>query len=213
MSLFKYVGENASELQTQLLDQIFVAAVAVALASVVGIAIGVGSRRWPLFRGPAMGFASIAITLPSFALFSALAIFMGIGEAPVIVGLAVYALLPVARNTMAGLQSVDPAVTDAARGMGMNSLQVLWNIELPLATPLIIAGIRQAAVMTMAIATVGAAIGANDLGQQIFAGIRDTSTNEMLAGIIPVTLLGLLADRSLALVQLWLTRNQRSAHA
>ena len=209
VTLLRYVGDNFPELQAQFLDQILVSSVAVAIAAVLGVAMGVTSHRWTPARGPLMGFASLAITIPSFALFSAVAAFTGIGEPPVIAGLAVYALLPIARNTLAGLEGVSESVIDAAAGMGMTSRQRLRSIELPLAAPLIVAGIRQATVMTVAIATVGAAVGANDLGQQIFAGIRDSSTVEILAGIIPVTVLGLLADRVLALGEALLSHHNR----
>lgn len=209
MNLLRYVSDNLPELQAQLLDQMLVSAIAVAIAGAAGIAMGVASHRSGLARGPLMGFASLAITIPSFALFSAVAAFTGIGEPPVIAGLAVYALLPVARNTLAGLDAVGESAIDAAAGMGMTSWQRLRRVELPLAAPLIVAGIRQATVMTVAIATVGAAVGANDLGQQIFAGIRDSSTVEMLAGVIPVTVLGLAADRMLAVLEFLLSRRHR----
>src|SRR5207253_672596 len=127
------------------------------------------------------------ITVPSFALFGLLSIWVGLGNPPVIVGLILYALLPITRNTRAGIVAVDPAVVEAARGMGMNPAQVLSRVELPLAVPVILAGLRQATVMIVAIATVGATVGANDLGQPILAAIgRSTGTlDAVLAGIVP----------------------------
>jgi osmoprotectant transport system permease protein len=128
---------------------------------------------------------------------------VGLGNPPVIVGLALYALLPITRNTRAGLLAVDPAVVEAARGMGMNPTQLLARVELPLAVPVILAGLRQATVMVVAIATVGATVGADDLGQPILAAIGRTSgtLDAVLAGIIPVAAIGILADVALAVMQ------------
>jgi len=148
--------------------------------------------------------------VPSFALFGLLSIWFGLGNPPVIIGLILYALLPIVRNTRAGIVAVAPAVVEAARGMGMSRLQVLTRVELPLAVPVILAGLRQATVMIIAIATVGAAVGANDLGQPIIAALtRDTGTLEqVLAGIIPVALIGIIADVVLAAVQRALSRGR-----
>jgi osmoprotectant transport system permease protein len=148
----------------------------------------------------------VAITLPSFALFTALAYYLGLGDLPVEIGLAIYALLPIVRNTVVGLRGVDPAVLDAAVGMGMSATQRLRRVQLPLALPLILAGFRQATVMVVAIATVGATVGANDLGQPILSGIRDSNSAEVFAGVIPATLLALFADRILGFAQNALAR-------
>jgi osmoprotectant transport system permease protein len=137
------------------------------------------------------------LTIPSFALFGALAIWMGIGNLPVEAGLVLYALLPILRNTETGLRGVNPAIVEAARGMGMSPGQVLTRIELPLALPLIIAGLRQASVLVVAIATVGAAVGSNNLGQPILAGIRGSDRFAILSGVLPVVAVGILADLGL----------------
>ena len=132
-----------------------------------------------------------------------------------IVGLVLYALLPITRNTRSGLLAVDDAVLEAARGMGMNQFQVLLKVQLPLAVPVVLAGIRQATVMIVAIATVGATVGVNDLGQPILAAIgRSTGTlNAVLAGVIPVAAIGILADLALAGVQRGLSRGRAVAVA
>ena len=119
------------------------------------------------------------------------------------VGLILYALLPITRNTRSGILAVDLAVVEAARGMGMSRRQVLLRVELPLAVPVVLGGIRQATVMVVAIATVGAAVGANDLGQPIFAAIGRSAgaVDRVLAAILPVAALGIVADLVLAAIQ------------
>lgn len=201
MGLIHYVQQNWSDLQAQLLDQLVIVAVAMVAAGTVGVALGVAAARWDRLRGAVLGIAAVAITLPSFALFTALAFYLGLGDLPVEIGLAVYALLPIVRNTVVGLRGVDPAVLDAATGMGMSRTQRLRRVQLPLALPLILAGFRQATVMVVAIATVGATVGANDLGQPILSGIRDSNSAEVFAGVIPATILALLADRLLGFAQ------------
>jgi osmoprotectant transport system permease protein len=213
VGLIHYVQQNWSDLQAELLDQLVIVAVAMVAAGIVGVSLGVAAARYERVREPVLGFASVAITLPSFALFTALAFYLGLGDLPVEIGLAIYALLPIVRNTMVGLRSVDPAVLDAAVGMGMSAGQRLRRVQLPLALPLILAGFRQATVMVVAIATVGATVGANDLGQPILSGIRDSNSAEVFAGVIPATLLALFADRILGLAQNALARGTRAGVA
>ena len=206
MGLIHYVQQNWSNLEAELLDQLVIVAVAMLAAGITGVSLGVAAARYGRVRGPVLGFASVAITLPSFALFTALAFYVGLGDLPVEIGLAIYALLPIVRNTMVGLQAVDPDILDAAIGMGMSPSQRLRHVQLPLALPLILAGFRQATVMVVAIATVGATVGANDLGQTILSGIRDSNSAEVFAGVIPATVLALLADRILGFAQTTLAR-------
>ncbi len=211
MDLVHYVQQNWTDLEAQLLDQLVIVAVSMVTAGIIGVSLGVVAARFERVRGLTLGVASVAITLPSFALFTALAYYLGIGDLPVEVGLVIYAQLPIVRNTVVGLRSVDPAVIDAATGMGMSQGQRLRRIQLPLAIPLILAGFRQATVMVVAIATVGATVGANDLGQPILAGIRDASSAEVLAGVIPAALLALFADQALGLIQAVFARGTRVA--
>lgn len=206
MDLIHYVQQNWSELEAQLLDQLLIVAVSMLVAGLVGLALGVLGARYDRVRGLTLGIASVAITLPSFALFTALAFYFGLGDLPVEIGLAIYALLPIVRNTLVGLRGVDAAVLDAAVGVGMSPGQRLRRVQLPLALPLILAGFRQATVMVVAIATVGATVGANDLGQPILSGIRDSNSAEVFAGVIPATLLALFADRILGFAQSSLAR-------
>ena len=177
-------------------------------AIVVGLTLGILAARRPRLEAAALATTGVILTIPSFALFGLLTILLGIGNAAVELGLALYALLPIVRNTRAGLGSVDPAVVEAARGMGMRPRQVLLRVELPLALPVIVAGLRQATVMVVAIATVGAAVGANDLGQPLLEGIRGSDRDAIFAGALLVCFLAVGADALLATLERGLLRGR-----
>ena len=210
MSVFRYIADNWDTLGPQIETHLLIVAISIAVAAAIGLVLGVGAARSSWFGTVVLAVTSTFITLPSFALFGLLTIWVGLGNPPVIVGLAMYALLPITRNTREGIMAVDPAVVEAARGMGMNGTQLLTRVELPLAVPVILAGLRQATVLLVAIATVGATVGANDLGQPILAAIgRSTGTlDAVLAGIIPVAAIGILADLTLAALQRALSRGR-----
>ena len=195
------MANNWDTLEPQIATHVQIVLITIAIAAFAGIALGIVSARYRRFSIVAVAITSAILTIPSFALFGALAIWLGIGNLPVEVGLVLYALLPVLRNTETGLRAVDPAIVEAAQGMGMRRDQVLTRIELPLALPLIIAGVRQASVLVVAIATVGAAVGSNNLGQPIFAGIRGTDRYAILSGVLPVAAIGIVADGGLAGIQ------------
>jgi osmoprotectant transport system permease protein len=192
-----YLADNWDTLGPEILTHLEIVLITVAIAGVLGITMGIIAARSSRFSSGATAVTSAILTVPSFALFGALAIWLGIGNLPVIAGLILYALLPVLRNTETGLRGVDPAVVEAARGTGMTQLQVLRRIEVPLALPLIVAGLRQASVLVVAIATVGAAVGSDNLGQPILAGIRGSDRFAILSGVIPVATVGILADVAL----------------
>ena len=187
----------------------------IAITSVIGLGLGIAAARSETLSTVILAVTSTILTVPSFALFGLLSIWFGLANPPVIIGLVLYGLLPVTRNTRAGIKAVDPAVVESARGMGMNPRQVLLKVELPLAVPVILGGIRQATVMIVAIATVGATVGVDDLGQTILSAIgRSTGTlDAVLAGIIPVAAIGILADLILAGVQRALSRGRVSVAA
>ena len=178
-------------------EHLMLVAIAMALAIAIGVPAGIfltrheGARRWML------GFASVMQTIPSLALFGFLIpipFIGGIGKRTVIVALVLYALLPILRNTFVGIVNVDRAVCESAIAMGMTGRQLLWEVELPLAAPTIIAGIRIATVTTIGTATIAAAIGGGGLGVFIFRGIASVDTTQILAGAIPAALLALLSD-------------------
>jgi osmoprotectant transport system permease protein len=201
VNIFQYMANNWDTLEPQIATHVQIVLFTVAIATTSGIVLGILASRFQRFSMVAVAITSAILTIPSFALFGALAIWLGIGNLPVEVGLVLYALLPVLRNTETGLRGVDPAIVEAAQGMGMRRDQVLTKIELPLALPLIVAGVRQASVLVVAIATVGAAVGSNNLGQPIFAGIRGTDRYAILSGVLPVAVIGIVADVGLSGIQ------------
>ena len=148
-----------------------------------------------------LGFAGILQTIPSIALLGFMIPLLGIGAKPAIVALMLYAFLPIIRNTYTGINQVNAAVTDAAKGMGMSSQQILFKVELPLAMPVILAGIRTATVINVGVATLAAYIAAGGLGEFIFGGIALNNTNMILAGAIPAALLAIIFDFLLAKAQ------------
>jgi osmoprotectant transport system permease protein len=171
--------------------------VSMAIAIGIGLPAGILLTRRPGLRPALLGFANVMQTVPSLALFGFLIpipFIGGIGERTAIIALVLYALLPILRNTLAGILGVDAAVRESAVAMGMTDRQVLWQVELPLAAPTIIAGIRIATVTTIGTATIAAAIGAGGLGVFIFRGIATVDTTQILAGAIPAALLALLSD-------------------
>ena len=215
MNVFQYIAQNWDLIGPQILTHLEIVGECIAITSVIGLGLGIVAARSEPLSTLILAVTSTILTVPSFALFGLLSIWLGLEAPPVIVGLVLYGLLPVTRNTRAGIKTVDPAVAEAARGMGMNPRQILLKVELPLAVPVILGGIRQATVMIVAIATVGATMGVNDLGQTILSAIgRSTGTlDAVLAGIIPVAVIGILADLVLAGIQRWLSRGRVSVAA
>ena len=208
MDLVRYFVDNWPTLGPQVATHIEIVAMSMAAAAVIGLFLGIVAARSERFSALILSVTSVILTVPSFALFGLLSIWVGLGNPPVVIGLVLYALLPVVRNTASGIRAVDPAVTAAARGMGMNPIQLLRRVELPLAAPAILGGVRQATVMVVAIATVGATVGVDDLGQPILEALGRSSGTlvQVLAGVIPVAIIGLVADGVLAVVQRSLSR-------
>lgn len=171
-----------------------VVGMAVMVAVLVGIPLGILVARLRWLEGPVTSTAGVLYTVPSLALFAVLIPFTGIGTVPVVIALILYSLLVIIRNTIAGIDSVDPATRDAARGMGMTSLQQLLLIELPLGLPVILAGVRVATVSAIGIATVAAYVGAGGLGVLIFDGIERLDADLIVAGAVSASVLALVAD-------------------
>jgi len=185
-------------------DHLILVLVAMGIAIAIGIPVGILlTRRAPL-RGWVLGFANVMQTVPSLALFGFLIpipLIGGIGKRTAIVALVLYALLPLLRNTMTGILGVDVAVRESAVAMGMTGRQMLWQVELPLAAPMIMAGIRVATVTTIGTATIAAAIGGGGLGEFIFRGIASVDTTLILAGAIPAALMALISDGGLGWIE------------
>ena len=187
---------------------------AMVIATAAGLPLGILVTRRPGWAKPVLGSANVAETIPSLALFGFLLPLPWLGaraDRLAIAALVLYALLPIIRNTAAGLGSVDPAVRESARAMGMTGRQVLWRVELPLASSTVLAGIRVATVLTIGIATIAAAVGSGGLGEFIFRGLAMVSDRLILAGAIPAAILALAADLLLGLLERYLRRRMGGA--
>lgn len=181
------------------LEHILLVTVPILIGAVLGVLLGVVAHRSPRLRSAIMNTTSTFLTIPSLALFGLMIPIVGIGSPPVIVALVIYSLLPITRNTLAGLTAVDEAVVESARGMGMSGSQRLWRIELPNAWPVILAGIRVSTQLIVGIAPIAALIGGPGLGNEIFSqGIRRIGSpgalHAILGGTVAVLLLALLFD-------------------
>jgi osmoprotectant transport system permease protein len=193
-----------------LVRHIVLVAAAVGPAVLIGVPLGIAAARRPRVQGPLFAFLNLLQTIPSIALFGLLLVPLsmlatalptlaalgigGIGPAPAVIALILYGLLPIVRNSLAGVAGVDPAVIDAARGMGMTPRQLFWRVELPLALPLLIAGLRIVTVQAVGLAVIAALIGAGGLGSFVFEGLGQYAADLVLLGALPAILLALAAD-------------------
>lgn len=179
--------------------------VAVLLAIIISVPIGILLTRHQKLAAPVIGVASVFQTIPSLALLGFMIPLLGIGWTPAIVALTIYGLLPILRNTYTGILNVDKAMKEAGVGMGMTSLQVLVKVELPLALSIIMAGVRTATVLIIGVATLASLIGAGGLGDLIFRGIAMSNTDLILAGAVPAAVLALIFDKLLELLEKMVT--------
>jgi osmoprotectant transport system permease protein len=199
-----YFWERRAEILQLTGEHLLLVAISTALAVFVGVPLGLMLARKPRLARPVLGFAGVVQTIPSLALFGLLIplpLLGGIGARTAIVALVVYALLPILRNTYAGVRSVDPAIVEAATGLGMTTGQRLWLVELPLALPVVLAGVRIATVVSIGLATIAAAIGAGGLGVLIYRGIAIVDNRLILAGALPAAVLALAADGLLGWIE------------
>ena len=200
-SFWQFVYQQSDKLWSQTLAHIGLTLISLLLAIVIAVPLGILITRKKKISGIVLGFAGVLQTIPSIALLGVMIPFLGIGPKPAILALFLYALLPVIRNTYTGITEVNPAVVDAARGMGMSKWQILTKVELPLAFPVLMAGIRTATIINVGVATLAAYIAAGGLGEFIFGGIALNNSNMILAGAIPAALLAIILDFLLSLVQ------------
>lgn len=198
MNFFDYLSNNYENLFTLSLEHIRLVVVSMLIATVVGVPLGVVAHRSTTLRPPIVSTVSVFLTIPSLALLAVFVPIFGLGSPPAIAGLTLYALLPVVSNTIAGLGSVDPAIVKASRGMGVGSLRRLVQVELPLAWPVIITGIRVATQIVIGIAAIAVLVGGPGLGNEIFRGIRSLGAtgadNLVFGGTLAVVVLALLFD-------------------
>jgi osmoprotectant transport system permease protein len=207
MSLPEFFLRHHHEILQATVEHIWLVGVTMVLSVAIGVPLGVLVTRRPWLSKPILGGANIAETIPSLALFGFLLPVPWLGgraDRLAIAALTLYALLPIIRNTSAGISGVDAAVREAARGMGMTEKQILFQVELPLSLSTVLAGVRVATVLTIGIATIAAAVGAGGLGEFIFRGLAMVNNQLILAGAIPAALLALGADFLLSVLERWL---------
>lgn len=203
-SLFNFLARHRTEILGLTLEHVKLVGSSMLLAAAIGLPLGILLTRWPWLNKPILGSANIIQTIPSLALFGFLLPVPWLGERAdrlAITALTAYALLPIIQNVYSGIRGVDPGVREAARGLGMTDGQLLFQVELPLASGFILAGIRVATVITVGVATIAAAIGAGGLGEFIFRGVATVDNYLVLAGAVPAALMALLADFILGRVE------------
>jgi osmoprotectant transport system permease protein len=200
-SLLDFMRQESGKLASQTLTHIGLTFISLLIAVFIGLPLGILIARKRKLSGTVLGIAGVLQTIPSIALLGFLIPILGIGAKPAIFALLIYALLPIIRNTYTGITGVDATIKEAARGMGMSSNQILFKVELPLAMPVILAGIRTATVINVGVATLASLIAAGGLGEFIFGGISLNNTNMILAGAIPAALLAIIFDFLLSRVQ------------
>lgn len=199
-----FLQKHAHEIERLLIEHLWLTGWSLLIAVLIAVPTGIYLTRKPLLAKPVLGVANILQTVPSLALFGLLLPVPFLGESAArlaIVALTGYALLPILRNTYAGVRGIDPALISVGNAMGMSKIQILMKVELPLSASIILAGIRTAAVTCVGVATIAAAIGAGGLGELIFRGVASVDNRLVLAGAVPAALLALTADGILGLAE------------
>jgi osmoprotectant transport system permease protein len=199
-----FLSQYGSEIATLTLEHLWLTGSAMLLATAISVPAGIWLTRTPRLAGPVIAIANILQTIPSLALFGFLLPLPWLGDRAAriaILGLTAYALLPILRNTYTGIRSIEPAILEVARALGLTDRQLLFKVQLPLAASFILAGLRTATVTCVGIATIAAAVGAGGLGELIFRGVASIDNRLVLAGAIPAALLALFADAALGLLE------------
>ncbi len=213
LEAWQYAVNHPDKLAGWTLDHLQITFVAVGIAVILGVALGVyiTGKGKEHIADIVLYLAEIAMTIPSLALFGLLMIFLGsvglkaIGFLPAVIALIIYGQLPILRNTYTAIRGVDPVIIEAGRGMGMSEKQLLLKVKLPLAVPVIMAGLRNAIVLIIGIAAIAAMIGASGLGVPIFRGLRNVRMDLIIIGGVSVSILALLVDGLMSRVEQWVT--------
>lgn len=201
-----FLARYGGQMATLTLEHLWLTGAAMLFAACIAIPIGIWLTRSPRWARPVIGVANVLQTIPSLAMFGFLLPLPWLGERAAriaIVALTAYALLPILRNTYAGIQGIDRSLIEVARALGLTDRQRLFKIELPLAASFILAGLRTATVTCIGIATIAAAVGAGGLGELIFRGVASVDNRLVLAGAVPAALLALAFDGALGLLERW----------
>lgn len=198
MNLFEYVSDNALRIAFLTQQHIELVLISVGISTVIAIPLALATERRPAWRNALLSISGTLLTIPSFALFALMIPVLGLGIAPTIAALAIYGVFPILRNTVTGIESVDPAIIDAARGLGMDERRRMLTVVMPLAWPVVLNGIRTATIMLVATAAIGAAVRGPGLGELIFRGLARiggaNALNEALSGVIAIALVALILD-------------------
>lgn len=205
MEFFQYIAENNSTILSKILQHVELSLVAVLFACLVGVPLGIVITRYKLLANIVIGMANVIQTIPSLALFAFMLPLFGIGSTNAIFALFLYALLPIIKNTYIGIKNVDPAISEAARGMGMTGTQILYKVQMPLSISVIMGGVRIATVTCIGVATIATLIGAGGLGDLIYQGIGAVNYEMIFTGALAAAGLALLADYLLGLAERKLT--------
>ena len=202
----EFLHRHGAQMARLTFEHVWLTASAMLFAAAIGLPLGIWLTRHERWSRPVLGVANVLQTIPSLALFGLLLPVPFLGDRAArlaIVALTGYALLPILRNTYAGIRGIDPAVIEVARALGLTDLQLLTKVQLPLAASFILAGLRTATVTCVGIATIAAAVGAGGLGELIFRGVASVDNRLVLAGAVPAALLALAADAALGLLERW----------
>ncbi|KJY57105.1 ABC transporter permease [Lactobacillus melliventris] len=200
-----FFAQHGSELLVKTWQQIYISAISLALGIVVAVPLSIILMKFPRVAKVVIAIASMLQTIPALALLAIMIPFFGVGKLPAIIALFLYSLMPILRNTYVGLMGVNPDTIDSARGLGMTNLQLILKVDIPLAMPVIMAGIRLSAIYVIAWATLASYIGAGGLGDFIFNGLSLYQTDLIFGGTIPVIILALLTDYLLGKLERKLT--------
>lgn len=205
---YNYDMSDPSSIPNLLIQHLTIVGLSMLISIVIAIPLGIFIARRRLVQGPVIGFAGLLYTIPGIALLAYLIPFTGLSMATIVIPLVLYAQLVLIRNTVAGVNSIDPHLLEVGRAMGMSNLQLLLRVTLPLALPMIVAGIRVATVTNIGIATLASLVGNGGLGDLIFVGIHNLNFNQVFAGGTVVALLAIIMDLFLLGVQTLLNRGR-----
>ena len=201
MSIIDYLKENSSQIIDLLIEHVELTFLSVLIAILIGIPIGILISYVKKLDKPVLGFSNVVQAIPSMALLGFAIPFLGIGTKPAIVMVVLYSLLPIIKNTYIGIQNISAQTVEAARGIGLTNWQILTKIQIPLALPVIMGGIRISAVSAVGLMTLAAFCGAGGLGYLVYAGIRSINNLQILSGAIPACLLALFIDYILGIIE------------
>lgn len=197
IELFNYMIQKSDHLLELTIDHVFMVVYGIALAIAVGVPLGIVCAKQEKLAPVILSIANIIQIIPSLALLAILMIYFGLGFTTVVFGLFFYSLLPIIRNTYVGLKEVDGNISEAGKGIGMTTMQLLFKVQLPLALPFMMAGLRVAAVIAIGVASIAPFIGGDGLGREIVSGINSRNELRIYAGAIPAALLAVIADLTL----------------